>query len=161
MRTEAPQHGGLFACERYVTEDICESESDEESELEVPQRIVFDTMSEQIRQRAIRMTFGYAKKTVTIGAYTTHYTEDTPEHQKQDFWLGQVTDTNTSERTISILMFYTSKLRNGDIRPVHRGLRTASGDSLQIGVIYRYLVCSTWWQSSRLEVASPNGMYDT
>ena len=90
-RTEAPQHGGLFACERDVAENSCESESDEESELEVPQRIIFDTVSEQIRQRKVRMTFGYAKKTVTIGAYvayTTHYTEDTPEHQKQDFWLG-------------------------------------------------------------------------
>ena len=77
MRKKAPQHGGLFACERDVAENSCESESDEESELEVPQWIVFDTVLEQIRQRAIRMMFGYAKKTVTIGvyvAYTTHYT---------------------------------------------------------------------------------------
>ena len=64
------------------------------------------------------MMCGYAKKTrhdrCVCGIH--HYTEDTPNHQKQDFWLGQVTDTNTSERTLSILMFHTSKLRNGDIR---------------------------------------------
>ena len=118
-----PQHGGLFACERDVAKNSCESESDEESELEVPQRIVFDTVSEQIRQRAIRMMFGYAKKTVTIGAYVayTARTQKTPDHQQQDFWLGQVTDTNTSERTLSILMFHKSKLPNGDIRPGTQG----------------------------------------
>ena len=46
--------------------------------------------------------------------YTTDYTAETLEHEKQDFWLGQVTDVNSRDCTLSILMFHTPKRTNGD-----------------------------------------------
>ena len=47
--------------------------------------------------------------------YTTDYTAETLEHEKQDFWLGQVTDINSRDSTLSITMFHTLKRRNGDL----------------------------------------------
>ena len=47
--------------------------------------------------------------------FTTDYTAETLVHEKQDFWLGQVTDINSRDSTLSITMFHTLKRRNGDL----------------------------------------------
>ena len=52
----------------------------------------------------------------TFVTYTTDYTAEILEHEKQDFWLGQVTDINSRDSTLSITMFHTLKRRNGDLR---------------------------------------------
>ena len=125
VRTEAPQHGGRFACEDDGVADAGR-DSDSDKELEVPQRIVFDTVSEQRRQRAQRQRHGYSKNVVVVCgyvAYTTDYTAETLEEEKQDFLLGRVACVNARYRTISILMFHTSKLRNGDTAKNARGAR--------------------------------------
>ena len=101
-----------------------DSDSDPDKELEVPQRIVYDTVSEQRRQCAQRQRYGYSKNVVVVGgyvAYTTDYTAETLEEQKQDFLLGQVADVNARERTLSIVMYHTPKLRNGDLTKNARG----------------------------------------
>ena len=60
VRTEAPQHGGRFACENDGVADT-DSDSDPDKELEVPQRIIYDTVSEQRRQCAQRSGMGTPK----------------------------------------------------------------------------------------------------
>ena len=67
-----------------------DSDSDCDKELEVPQRIVYDSVSEQRRQCAKRQEYEYSKNVVTIGhyvAYTTDYIPETLEKQRQDVWL--------------------------------------------------------------------------
>ena len=103
-----------------------DSNSDPGKELEVPQRIVYDTVSEQRRQCAQRQRYGYSKNVVVVGgyvAYTTDYTAETLEEEKQDFWLGQVACVNARERTLSIVMYHTPKLRNGDLTKNARGAK--------------------------------------
>ena len=116
IRTETPHHGGRFARDDHEVADD-DSDSDNGQELEIPQHIIHETVSEQRRQTARRKKYGYSKTVVTVESYvtyTTDYTAETQEHEKQDFWMGQVTDINSKDDTLSIVMFHTSKLRNGD-----------------------------------------------
>ena len=62
--------------------------------------------------------------------YTTDYTAEILEHEKQDFCLGQVTDINSRDRTLSIIMLHTLKQRNGDLRRERRGyVQKVEGES--------------------------------
>ena len=125
IRTETPHHGGRFASDDHdVTDD--DSDSDNGQGLDIPQHIIHETTSEQRRQTARRKLHGYSKTVVTVGSYvtyTTNYTLETQDIQKNDFWLGQVTDINSRDLTLSVVMFHTHKLRNGDL--IGRGARYA------------------------------------
>ena len=58
-------------------------------------------------------------------AYTTDYTAETLEEEKQDFWLGQVACVNARERALSIVMYHTPKRRNGDMTKNAQGAKYA------------------------------------
>ena len=119
IRTETPHHGGRFASDDHDMANDDDSDSDNDQELHIPQHIILESISEQRRQTARRKLEGYSKTVVTVGkyvTYTTNYTAETPNDQQNDFWLGQVIDISSRDFTLSVVMFHTHKLRNGDTR---------------------------------------------
>ena len=76
---------------------------------------VFINSSRQAIDRQERKERGRAQSELVVGnmiAYTVHYTADTREDQKSDFWAGKILECDRSTEQVRILQYHTGTKKN-------------------------------------------------
>ena len=76
---------------------------------------LFPSQSAQNSARELRKTRGHASEPLVVGnfiAYVVHYTDDFPEDQKQDFWVGKITELDVPQRQVKVRKWNTGTVKN-------------------------------------------------
>ena len=113
LRTrELPDGHGAFAAD-FADPDA--EQEEEEHQLYARPHTMFSSQSHQNRARERRKTQGHASNPIVVGeflAYTTDYTLETPQDQKQACWVGKILGIDAEECKVNIARWHTGTIDN-------------------------------------------------